>query len=128
MEKKDDGEGERIRLELEKKGMTVADLRRACGVTWSGAKKYLASDKLGDKAWATCKSGLIELGIDPDAIRPSGLHEIKVDVEALKQELSAFGGLNQLQILRRMLGAPDAVRRSVIDAIDGALLWRRNRG
>lgn len=118
-------EGQLILEELKKKGLDRAALAKAIGVSWTAAKKYTEAEQLGAKAWETCRDGLLKLGINPDRIRPPrGAVAGAVPEEDLKPELQKFKDEGQLQALRRMLGAPEDVRRSLIDAIDGALLWR----
>lgn len=116
-------EGQRILEELQKKGLDRAALAKACGVSWTAAKKYVESDRLGAKAWETCRVGLLKLGVNPDRIRPPRGAAAEPD-EDLKPELQKFTTDGQLQALRKMLAAPEDARRSIIDAIDGALLWR----
>jgi hypothetical protein len=117
-------EGHLILEELKRKHLDRAALAKACGVSWTAAKKYVESEQLGAKAWETCRDGLLKLGINPDRIRPPRGAVVAEPEEDLKPELQKFKDEGQLHALRRMLAAPEDARRSLIDAIDGALLWR----
>jgi transcriptional regulator with XRE-family HTH domain len=62
-------EGERLKQVLADKGLTTADLRRACGITYTAVSKYYANERFGARPWARLEPALRKLGIDPASVR-----------------------------------------------------------
>lgn len=116
-------EGSTILKLLAERGKSVKDLAVACGVEWSGAKKYVAAAVIKPGAWTTCKKGLEKLGIDPDLVkppRPTGPTLTTMATEDLKPLVSDFNR-GQMERLRKILQSDDASRSRLIDYIDGFL-------
>lgn len=116
-------EGAVIAKLLAEHGKSIKDLAVACGVEWSGAKKYVAAATIKPGAWTTCKKGLEKLGIDPDLVKPSRPTSPTLTTMATEDLKPMVSDLNrgQMERLRKILQSDEASRARLIDYIDGFL-------
>ncbi len=120
-------EGHRLKALLKSHGKTIADLRRACEVSFPAAKKYTVTPKIGAKALQTCGRGLVAMGINPDELRP-GLSEMVGAIDSPAQQDELMRDLapwlstitdEQRLLLRRILVASTEARMRIIDRLTG---------
>lgn len=125
-----DHEGKRIKHLLDERGKTVQNLADAAEYSWAGAKLWIKSEKLGQKARENASTGLKKLGIDPRLVWSVADGQPATErVGEFKQALGdeKVWSADHLQLLRKILLECDRTEQfRLVEFIEG-LLFRSHR-
>lgn len=119
-EMSDTHEGERLRRLLDSTRYEKKQLADAIGVTKQSVQQWVKQSKFSPAIWEKLQTGLMALGLDPAAIRPTGAVVSSVTIEDLTRLVESWSSV-QLSVLKRILESDETSRRVLLAYVYGAL-------
>jgi transcriptional regulator with XRE-family HTH domain len=113
-------EGQRLKAVLDAAGVTLSAFAKAAGVTPTSAGRYIQTERFSREPWGHVLRGLVNLKIDPKAIRPTAT--------AATTEITSYVSgwtVEQLRALETILTATPEQQQRLLDFVRGALAFSR---